>query len=371
MRVSDWTRRSSAAQQRAITRWIGALGAAKFVLLVIRFHLLRLVSGMDPIVLEATGLIVVGLVASYAVARGTHTRLAAAVVASASWLLIWRVPAMSSHHFTFLTWLFVIAAFVDEPASEVTASPDGAVTPVATRTAWPLQLFRCQLSIVYLFTAVSKINTDFLSGLVAYELLHNSVVHLPLPAGLDHTAWFLGPMAAVTLVGEAVLAVALWSPRWRRLAFAVSLPLHVGMTFLASGTWLVFAEIVVFSLAVFAVDFSFVDVPVERARLSYPRGDPGAAKAARWIGRLDLLHTTDVVAADPAAAEGEARWTLTVGGGPTVTGWRAVQEVLGWSPVAFLPAAWLGFPGVRGRAAQRFGASDARPAGASELAPVA
>ena len=71
---------------------------------------------------------------------------------------------------------------------------------------------RAQLSILYGFGALAKLNPEWLSGeaLVARE----AAVGWPVVA-----AW-------VTMAVEAVLAVALWAPRWRRWWLPVALVAH-------------------------------------------------------------------------------------------------------------------------------------------------
>ena len=82
--------------------------------------------------------------------------------------------------------------------------------PRATVPAWPVFLLRAQLSIVYGFTAVSKLNGAFLSG----EVLATQLIPLRLVRGL------IGPPAVdllaiglsiLTVVMEATLAVWFWS----------------------------------------------------------------------------------------------------------------------------------------------------------------
>ena len=90
---------------------------------------------------------------------------------------------------------------------------------------WPVWLLCAQVSIVYGFAALAKLNPDFLSGsVVASYLRRDGLLALP-------DAWrSLEPMLILSLLAicsEAFLAFALWVPRWRPAAMVVGLGLHV------------------------------------------------------------------------------------------------------------------------------------------------
>ena len=84
------------------------------------------------------------------------------------------------------------------------------------------RLMRVQLSIVYGFAALAKVNLSFLSGAV---LLAYGRTVLP-------ESWLrvevLATLALLAVLSEAFLAVAFWSDRLRPWAWAVGLGLHIG-----------------------------------------------------------------------------------------------------------------------------------------------
>jgi Vitamin K-dependent gamma-carboxylase len=94
-------------------------------------------------------------------------------------------------------------------------------------TVWgpPVYLIRAQISIVYLFAALAKINLDFLTGNELASLGFHSML---APRWVMATP-FLPAMAAATVVGELLVAIGLWIPRLRRYAIAVGVLLHLGM----------------------------------------------------------------------------------------------------------------------------------------------
>lgn len=80
-----------------------------------------------------------------------------------------------------------------------------------TVPGWPVTLLRWQLTLLYLFAALSKLNPAFLSGAVLVEQLPRYAAN---PEVLRWASW-LG------LGLEAWLAVGLWWPRTRRLTWVL------------------------------------------------------------------------------------------------------------------------------------------------------
>jgi hypothetical protein len=83
-------------------------------------------------------------------------------------------------------------------------------------------LLRVQLSIVYAYAALGKINLSFLSGAAL----------LPYTRTVLPESWIrfevLAPFALATLLAEGFLAAAFWSDRLRPWAWTLGLVLHVG-----------------------------------------------------------------------------------------------------------------------------------------------
>jgi hypothetical protein len=93
----------------------------------------------------------------------------------------------------------------------------GAGTP-DTVPWWPQLLMLTQVGVVYLFTALSKMNPVFLSG-----------------EPLEGWTWFSGPawlfraLALGTVAAELFLVAGLWVPRVRVLAVLAGVGLHAGI----------------------------------------------------------------------------------------------------------------------------------------------
>jgi predicted DCC family thiol-disulfide oxidoreductase YuxK len=217
---------------------------------------------------------------------------------------------------------------------------------------WPVWLLCAQVSIVYAFAALAKLNPDFLSGsVVASYLRRDGMLALP-------SAWrSLEPMLILSLLAicsEAFLSFALWIPRWRPAALVVGLGLHV---FIAG--WLVpTGSLFVFSLLMLPLYLLFLDVVPEGRVVVWDDGCGFCATWVRWFRRLDWMHALRFVprsqlpaAGLPVSEDAAARALQIVlpsgevrGGFAAVTG---VAEVLGvsylWAPVLRLqPIAAVG-----------------------------
>lgn len=103
---------------------------------------------------------------------------------------------------------------------------------IDTVPAWLITLWKLQISIVYFFAGVAKINGEFLGGDVLANYWPTSG-WLGFLAGL-RTPQVLQPLAWASVAAEFFLAFALWLPAFRRLAVAVGVCLHLGMIVLVS-----------------------------------------------------------------------------------------------------------------------------------------
>lgn len=119
----------------------------------------------------------------------------------------------------------------------------------ATLPAWPVVLLKIQLSIVYIFAAVTKITPLFLSGAILYLNLRRSG-WLALPPSL-RTLPVLAVLSGVAVITEIFLALALWSDKYRRIGVVVGVLFHLTLTLMIVPE--VAIQLLVFSLAVLAL----------------------------------------------------------------------------------------------------------------------
>lgn len=165
------------------------------------------------------GLFVTALIASLAMVLGVAGRLAPLLVAATTATVLLADQQTYSNH---LVLLFVISLFLGFSGSHeawtLSRSPKTSWVPY-----WPAFLVKAQVSSVYAWTAIAKINQEYLSGEVLDTYLQPWV---PIPQELL-------PLAAImSIVVEASLAVLLWMPRFRKLTIALGAGLHVGIVLL-------------------------------------------------------------------------------------------------------------------------------------------
>lgn len=164
-------------------------------------------------------LFLVSSIASIAMIIGIAGRLPAIMVAaSAAVVLLVEQQSFSNH----MVLLMMLAAFLGASgcasAWRVSRSPRATAVPY-----WPVFLIQVQITTLYAWTAISKVNPQYLSGEVLSTFLQ------PWVSLSDE----LLPFAAlVSIVAEAFLAVALWIPKLRMLAFSVGAGLHLGIVLL-------------------------------------------------------------------------------------------------------------------------------------------
>jgi predicted DCC family thiol-disulfide oxidoreductase YuxK len=223
--------------------------------------------------------------------------------------------------------------------------------------AWPVWLLKIQLSLVYFFTAIAKLNPTFLSGQVLGD---RAWIPPPLttPAGLA----LLG-FGAVAL--EFFIGFALWLPKLRYWAFLIGLILH-GIVPIVMGPY---AGLIVFSLATLSVYVLFMD---DRPASRLVLWDDRCGGCARWIAlfrRLDWLaihrfegsSRTLVLKEAGVTADRANEEILFWDGQKLYGGFDAVREILKALPVSMLwaqvlaiePIRWVGIRAYRAVARRR------------------
>ena len=192
---------------------------------------------------------------------------------------------------------------------------------------WPTLLLRLQISIVYFYTALMKVDSTFLTG----EPIARSTW---LGAYLEKTAV---PMAAAyaTVGLEFFLPIALWIPSLRRAAVALAFLLHfhifVGMNARFTVIMLTFGITTLAPLLLF---------------LEHPPGsrvvlwDESSAAARRWVALFRFFDWLGIYRYETASVPGLA---LTLDD-RTLTGFDAAREVLCTLPVTFYWAPLLAVP---------------------------
>ena len=314
-----------------------------------------------PAINDGLAWVLIGLWAASALALlvGWRTRGAAvALTATLATVLLLDQQLFSNHLYLMALLAALFAVANSGAALSLDARRAGEQAEVSR---WPVWLIQFQISAVYGFAALAKINPAFLSGsTVATSLRRAGPLAVP-------DAWrSLEPMLVLALMAifaEAFLAIALWSPRWRPTAFVVALGLHGGLALWFAPTYL----LVVFAAAMLPVLILFLDAAPGRVVV----WDDGCGFCATWVAwfrRLDWLNALRFVKRSdlatsglPVTEEAAARALQLVSGHRVHGGFAAVGRILEVLPISFLwapllrlpPIAWVGELGYRRVALRR------------------
>lgn len=280
---------------------------------------------------------------------GWRTRLAGAVLTGTVVMVLLLDQQLYSNHL----YLIVVACGL------LTVADSGAALSLdALRTGerreiigWPVALLRLQVSVVYGYAALSKLNPDFLSGSVVASYLRDAG-----PLAVPDSWRFLEPMLALSVLaicGEAFLCVALWFRQWQPAAMVVALGLHGGITGWLEPTY----QLLVFSVAMLPLVILFLHATPAGRVVVWDDGCGFCASWVRWFRRLDWLAALRFVPRSELAASGvavtdeaAARALQLVSREEVRGGFAAVGRVLEILPVSFLwgpllrlpPIAWIG-----------------------------
>ena len=160
--------------------------------------------------------IVIGLmfVAALFLAAGLFTRWSgsALVLAICYWMAMDR--QLYANHLYLLALLVLLLTLADSGAAlSLDATRRGSA---GTVPLWGVTLIKLQISIVYAFAALAKLNADYLSGQVIAQSTGRSVA-------------LSQALAMGALLTEAWLAVGLWLPRWRSATMGLGIAFHLGI----------------------------------------------------------------------------------------------------------------------------------------------
>jgi hypothetical protein len=180
----------------------------------LQYPVLAIIPSPTPLTVQAFQ--VVGLLAAVCLLLGLFAGASAvtgcAVLAGA---LLWDQQTYSSHHLL-VTLLLAYLAFARAGQRWGIAAkrrPEHDDVPW-----WPQLLMMTQVSVLYLFAGLSKVNARFLSGEPLQEWMW-----------LDAPLWVFQALAVATVATELFLAAALWMRRLRVLAVVAGVGLHLSI----------------------------------------------------------------------------------------------------------------------------------------------
>jgi len=176
-----------------------------------------------PSLVAAQVLIGVWLIAALLFIVGLQTRLSGAMLTAIMAYVLLLDQQLYSNHLYLGILVTLLLTIVDSGAR---FSLDARYRGRRDRIAeWPVLLLKVQVSIVYFFAALTKVNPTYLSGDIMAHFIHADVLRL-VPAGWSLVA----PMQALSIlsiVTEFFIAFALWFAFWRWLALLAGLGLHL------------------------------------------------------------------------------------------------------------------------------------------------
>lgn len=168
----------------------------------------------------AFALVAVWLVSALLFAHGRWGRVSGlTLLASLAFMLALDYQTYANHLYL-MAWLVLLLMVADAGAGRVRRREGRPVV------RWAVMLVLLQISIVYFYSAATKLNDSFLSGEALALVLGDGL--LPFPEGLRIPA-FLAPLAAVAVATELILALGLWSRRLRPVAVVAGIGLHLAI----------------------------------------------------------------------------------------------------------------------------------------------
>ena len=295
---------------------------------------------------------VAGGVAAVCFTLGLRTRWGgAALTAVLSSYLALDQQLYSNHLYLLLLWVLLLT-IADSGAALGWDARAKEPRPIA---AWPAFLIKVQLSIMYGFTAIAKVNAEYLSGAVFRHVLN----YFPLPV-VWRTPGVFSLLAAVTILVEGFLAVGLWVPRLRPAAFVMGVGLHTGILLTMSPRRL---DLMIFGAISLAPYLLFLDVPPASRLVVWDENSTLCRSWIRWCQRLDWLGIHRFIGASQVEASthtslernnaDEALYLISPAG--RVSSFAAVRVILEVFPVSFLLVPLLRLPPLDqlGRSAYR------------------
>lgn len=215
---------------------------------------------------------------------GYHTRISGAIAIIGNGLYFFADRQNYSNHGYLLLLLIFLLTLADSGAA---LSLDSRNKQPHLVDAWKIDLLKIQLSIVYFFTFIVKIRPDWLSGALMYLNLNG-----PLAPYLTQITGIYRGLALTTLLVEAFLFWALWSKKWRELAFFVGLMLHLGILFSVKFT----LGLISFGLLSISLYPLFLKLPHERVTIILRQDllQNPCFRLLRYLDWLDVIKFTIV-----------------------------------------------------------------------------
>lgn len=197
----------------------------------------------EPTRLVVATVLIAWAVSSVAFAAGFRPRISGTVLAISIGSSLLLDQQAYSNHLYLMTVLIALLAV---------SAPDRSSGPHDVVVGWPIQLMKLQITVVYVFAALTKLNEEYLSGAVLGAQLGRGLLDLPEAVA---TVGLFRTLAAASIVVELVIGIYLWVPHRRRLAIVAGIALHGSITLLMAPT----VQLAVFSALMLLSYLLFVE----------------------------------------------------------------------------------------------------------------
>lgn len=194
----------------------------------------------DPTTNLIVGILIVWFGSAVAYTLGVFTRAAGAMLSITIGCSILLDQQAYSNHL-YLLALVVGLSVVSHPGAALSIDALRVEDRRTALPAWPIFLIKVQVTVVYVFAAVTKLNPVFLSGRLLNIQLGKGLVPVP--------DWLLVPgylslLSVFAVCGELLIAIFLWRSRGRHIAVLCGVGLHVSIAMLMAPT----LQLIVFGL---------------------------------------------------------------------------------------------------------------------------
>ena len=339
----------------AIVR-IGVGAATLCEALITRGTLLRLADptviktpwvGWTPEPTQGLALMLTGIwvLSSLAFMLGWRSRISGSLLAATLAAVLFLDQQLYSNHLYLMVLVTALLTLADSGAAVSLDARRG--RPRSETAGWLVWLLRLQVSIVYGFAALSKLNLPFLSGSVIASSLRREGL-LAIPAD-SRSAQPMLVLSVLAICLEALVAMGLWSNRWRPAAVVGGLALHVGIT-----VWLLpTVQLLIFSMLMLPMYVLFLPAVPGSLPVVWDDSCGFCAGWVRWFRRLDWLGVLRFVprsgladAGLPVSDDDAVQALQLVTRQKVHAGFQAVARVAAVLPVSFLWAPLLRLPPV-------------------------
>jgi ABC-type multidrug transport system fused ATPase/permease subunit len=246
------------------------------------------------------------LVSSVALAIGWHSRLAALAVFALIVSFEHRDPWVwnSGDVAVRIEALFLALSPCGAALSLDQGRSTGTFWSAQQRPQWPVRLMQLQLSLIYVASALTKMNgSAWPQGTaVSYALRLQDLMLLPTPHWLTNSALLMNAVTWGTLAVELSVAILVWNRRLRPWVLAAGVVMHTMI--------MITIAVGFFTLAMFVLYLAFI--PPETVQRLPRSAKHIATKLStvlhRWLGSRNRSANTETTERGGAVAKGSASW---------------------------------------------------------------